>query len=111
MNEDAWENLDTSERRDHELTTEYLHDALVRFGERELKDGMNNSKMMAPKNQTEKTPEFLRMGKKNSHNRKQLWEESMKLEPRVLREQVRFGGKTILRSSNVENGVEKHRQE
>ena len=37
MNEDAWENLDTWERRDHELIREYLNDAPVRFGERELK--------------------------------------------------------------------------
>ena len=28
----------------------------------------------APENQTEKTPALLRMGEKNSHNRKQLWE-------------------------------------
>ena len=59
-------------RRDHELIREYLNDAPVRFGERELKAGMNNSAMMAPENQTEKTPELLRMGEKNSHNRKQL---------------------------------------
>ena len=37
LNEDAWENLDTWERRDHELIREYLNDAPVRFGERELK--------------------------------------------------------------------------
>ena len=30
-------------------------------------------KWWAPENQTEKTPELLRMGEKNSHNRKQLW--------------------------------------
>ena len=39
-------NLDTSERIDHELIREYLNDAPVRFGERVLKAGMNNSEMM-----------------------------------------------------------------
>ena len=37
MNEDTWENLDTSERKDPELIKEYLNDAPVRFGEQELK--------------------------------------------------------------------------
>ena len=44
-NEDTWGDLDTWERRDHELIRGYLNDAPVRFGERELKAGMNNSKM------------------------------------------------------------------
>ena len=35
--EDTWEDLDTSERIDHELIREYLNDAPVRFGEQELK--------------------------------------------------------------------------
>ena len=38
--------FDTIERRDHELIREYLNGAPVRFGERELKAGMNNSEMM-----------------------------------------------------------------
>ena len=46
MNKDAWENLDTWERRDHELIREYLNDAPVWFGEWELKAGMNKSEMM-----------------------------------------------------------------
>ena len=50
------------------------------------------------------------MGEKNFHNRKQLWEDGIKQEPRVLRERVRFGGKTLLRSSNVENDDKKHHQ-
>ena len=33
-------------QRDHELIRDYLNDAPVRFGERELKAGMNNSEMM-----------------------------------------------------------------
>ena len=32
-NEDTWENLDTSEQKDHELIKEYLNDAPVRFWE------------------------------------------------------------------------------
>ena len=59
----------------------------------------------------EVTPEMRRMVEKNSHNRKQLWEDGIKQEPRVLRERVRFGGKTLLRSSNVENDDEKHHHE
>ena len=46
MNEDTWQNLDTREQRDRELTRVNLNDAPVRFGERELKAGMNNSEMM-----------------------------------------------------------------
>ena len=34
MNEDTWENLDTSEQRDPELIREYFNDAPVGFGER-----------------------------------------------------------------------------
>ena len=45
---------------------------------------MNNTEMMAPENQTEKTPELLRMGEKNSHNQKQLWEDGIKLELRIF---------------------------
>ena len=33
-NEDTWQNLDTSERRDPKLIREYLNDAPTRFGER-----------------------------------------------------------------------------
>ena len=43
---------------------------------------MNNSQMMCSgEKKTEKTPELLRMSEKNSHNRKQLLEDGMKLEP------------------------------
>ena len=36
-NEQTWENLDASERRDPELIREYLNAVLVRFREWELK--------------------------------------------------------------------------
>ena len=39
------------------------------------------------------THEMLRMGEKNSHNRKQLCEDGIKLESRILRERIRFRGK------------------
>ena len=65
MNEDTWEDLDTNERMNHELIREYLNDAPVRFGERELKaeneelwnDGLRRKKV-------ETTHEMLRMGMK-----------------------------------------------
>ena len=38
----------------------------------------------ASENQTEKTPAMLRMGEKNSHNQKQLWEDGIKLEPWIF---------------------------
>ena len=84
MSEDTWENLDTRERRDHELIEEYLNEAPVWFGERELKAWMNNSEMMALENQTEKTPELLWMGEKNSHNQNN-YEDGMKLEPWIFK--------------------------
>ena len=84
-NEDTWGDLDTWERRDHELIRGYLNDASEEFQNESWKLRMNNSEMMAPENQTEKTPELLRMGEKNSHNRKQLWEDGNKLESRILK--------------------------
>ena len=77
MNKDAWENLDTWERRDHELIREYLNDGPVRLGEQQLKAGMNNPEMMGSGEQIEKNLELLRIGEKNSDNRKQLWEDGL----------------------------------
>ena len=68
MNEDAWENLDTWERRDHELVREYLNDAPVRFGEWGLKAGMNNSEMMGSGESNWKDSWIAPDGWKNSHN-------------------------------------------
>ena len=47
MNEDTWENLDTSERTDPELTREYLNDAPEQFENESWKLRMNNSEMMS----------------------------------------------------------------
>ena len=62
------------ERIEHELIREYLNDALVRFGEQELKvENEKYSEMMAfGLSRKEATPEMRRMVEKNSHNRKQL---------------------------------------
>ena len=38
----------------------------------------------APENQTENTTEMVRVGEKNSHNRKQLWEDGNTLELRIF---------------------------
>ena len=43
-----------------------------------------NLKWWTPDNQTEKTLELLRMGEKNCHNWKQLWEDGNKLESRII---------------------------
>ena len=53
------------------------------------------------------TPDILRMGKKEYLTNGIIWEDSMKLEPRNSREQTRFRGKTLLRSSNDDG---KHHQ-
>ena len=45
MNEDTL-GLDTRKRIDHELIRGNLNDAPVKFGERELKAGMNNYEVM-----------------------------------------------------------------
>ena len=101
--ENEWRYLkefDTREQRDHELLRGYLHDAPERFGERELKAGMNNSEMMAPENQTEKTLELLWMGENNSHNQKQLWKDGIKIEPWIFERMEQDLEETLLQSSN-----------
>ena len=71
MNEHTWDNLDTWERRDHELIRENLNEAPVRFEERELKAGMNNIwKDGLRSKEMETTHEMLRIGEKNTHNQK-----------------------------------------
>ena len=67
MNEDAWEDLDTWERRDGELIREHLNDAPVRFENDNWKLRMNNMKWWTLYNQTDKTLELLRIGEKNLH--------------------------------------------
>ena len=65
----------------------------------------------ATENQSEKTLELLRMDEKNSHNRKQLWEDGIKLEPWILKRMEQDLRETLLRSSNVENDDERHHHE
>ena len=84
MNKDAWENLDTWERRDHELIREYLNDGPVRLGEQQLKAGMNNPEMMGSGGKEMKTThEMLPDGWKEFSRSKQLWEDGLELEPRI----------------------------
>ena len=63
------------------------------------------------KNQTEKTPELRRMGKKNSHNQKQLSEDGIKLELRIFGRTGKDLRGNLLRTSKFENDDEKHHHE
>ena len=54
---------------------------------------------------------MLRMGEKNSHNRKQLWEDGIKLEPWILKRMEQDLREILLRSSKFENDGEKHHHE
>ena len=49
-----------------------------------------------------------RMGEKNSHNRKQLWEDGIKLEPLIFKRMDQDLREILLRSSNAENDDENH---
>ena len=51
------------------------------------------------------------MVEKNSHNRKQLWEDGTKLESRILKRMDMIEEKIIPWSLNVENDDEKHHQD
>ena len=51
------------------------------------------------------------MGEKNSHNQKQLWEDGIKLEPRIFGRTGEDLRGTPFRSSKSENDDEKHHQE
>ena len=66
---------------------------------------------LAPENETEKAHELLRMGEKNSHNRKQLWEDGIKLEPWISGRTGKDLRGTLLRSWKFENDDEKHHHE
>ena len=65
MNEDAWEDLDTWERRDHEPIKDHLNEAPVRLENDNWKLRMNNYETMAPKNQTENTLNYSGWVKRN----------------------------------------------
>ena len=109
-NEDTWGNLDTWERGDHEPNRDHLNEAPVRLKDESWKLEWIILRWWAPENQTEKTPELLRMGEKNSHNRKQLWEDGIKLEPWIFdRTDKKLRG-TLLQSSKPENDDENHNE-
>ena len=68
-----------------------------------------NPKWWPSENRTEKTPDLLRMSENNSHNRKQLWEDDIKLAPWILGRTGKDLRGTLLRWS--ENDDEKHHHE
>lgn len=70
MNEDTWENLDTTETKRSRADKRILNDAPVRFGERELK--AENEQVWI---------DGFQIGERTSHNQKQLWEDGLELEP------------------------------
>ena len=112
MNEDTWQNLDTWERRDHELIREYLNDVPVWFGERELKAWMNNSEMMGYGESIWKDSWIAPDGWKEFSQSKTIMRGWHQAKTMNLEENgARYGGKTLLRSSNVENDNEKHHHE
>ena len=111
MNKDTWENLDTSERRDHELTREYLNDAPVWFGERELKAWMNNSEMMGSGESNWKDSWNAPDGWKEFSQSKKLWKDGIKLEPWILKRMEQDLREILLWSSKSENDDEKHHHE
>ena len=76
MNEDAWENLDTWERRDHEPIKDHLNEAPLRLENDNWKLRMNKFWDDGLRmNKLKKTPELLRMGEKKFSQPKQLWED------------------------------------
>ena len=85
MDEEAWDTLDTWERREHEPIKDHLNKAPVRSENDNCKLRMNKSELMDSGWQTEKTLEYLRMDEKDSHNRKQLWEDGNNLAPWILK--------------------------
>ena len=96
--------------KDHELIREYRMMHQWDLGNESWKLEWIILRSWAPENQTEKTPELLRIGGKNSLNWKQLWEDGIKLELRIFGRMGKDLRGTLLRSSKSENYDEKHHQ-
>ena len=101
-------NQDARERRDRELIREYLNDAPVRFGERELKAGMNNYKMMGSEESNWKDSCIAPDGWKEFSQSKTI---GITLEPRIFERTDKIWRKTLLRSSKSDNDDEEHHNE
>ena len=95
-NEDTWGDLDTWERRDHELIRGYLNDASEEFENESWKLRMNNSEMMGYGESIWKDSWIAPDGWKEFKRAMNLREKGQDLE------------ETLLRSSNVENEDENH---
>ena len=99
MNEDTWGDLDTWERRDHELIRRYLNDASEEFENESWKLRMNNSEMMGYGESIWKDSWIAPDGWKEFKRAMNLREKGQDLE------------ETLLRSSNVENDDKNHHWE
>ena len=112
MNEDAWEDLDTWERRDHELIKEYLNEAPVELGnERWMLRTNKSSEMMAFGESNWKDSWIAPDGWKEFSQSKTIMRGWHMLEPWILKRMEQDLRETLLRSSNVENDDEKHQHE
>ena len=112
MNEDTWGDLDTWERRDHELIRGYLNDAPEEFKNESWKLRMSNIQKWWPLeerngNNSWNAPD----GKKRIVTIKNNYEDGIKLEPWISWRKGKDLRGTLLRSSKSENDDEKHHHE
>ena len=86
MNEDAWENLEARERRDHELIRDYLNEAPVKLENDNWKLGINKSSEMMGSEWTNWKGSWITPdGLKEFSRSKQIREDGNKLESRNLK--------------------------
>ena len=109
-NEDTWGDLDIRERRDHELIRGYLNDSPEEFENESWTLRINNSEMIGSGEWNWKESWITPDGETNSHNRKQLWEAGIKLEPWIFGRTGKDLRGTLHRSSKSENDDEKYHQ-
>ena len=110
MNEDTWENLDTSERRDHELISGYLNDAPEEFENESWKLRMKTYDMMAFGGKKWKQLMKCSGWVKRISTIKNNYEDDMKLEPWIFKRMDQDLREILLRSSKVEKDGENHHE-